>query len=131
MTKPNDFTLNSDYLGLVQTNNAEFTAYFPAETFPGNESADRTQDFTVPYSPGAIDTFLVSLNNGSFAIGPRVTIENGSPIMESTVSFFASRISPSTIRVRLHEYNVLSGGYSMPTQTLRFKVTSFIPPNVF
>lgn len=131
MTKPNDFTLNSDYLGLVQTNRSEFTAFFPAETFPRGEEIERSQDFTVPYSPGAIDTFLVSLNNGNFAIGPMVTIESGSTTLESMVVFLASRISPSTMRVRMHEYNLLSEGYSMPAQTLRFKVISFIPPDVF
>ena len=131
MTKPNDFILNSDYLGLVQTNKAEFTAYFPAETFPESEEIERSQDYTVPYSPGAIDMFLVSVNNNNFAIGPRVSLQNGSPTLNSIVEILASRISPSTIRVRLHEFNVVSGGYSMPAQTLRFKVVSFIPPNVF
>ena len=127
MTKPKDFIFNSDYLALAQTDKNEFTAIFPAESFPGGYTYDRTQDFTVPYTPGAIDMFLLSLNGGDYTLGNAITIE--SHIYELYI--FASRIDARTIRVRLHEFNSQTSGYNMPMQTVKVKLTSFAPPNLF
>lgn len=127
MTKPNDFILNSDYLALAQTNKADFTAYFPAESFQPGQPYDRTQDFTVPYSQGAIDMFLISLNGSEYVLGAELVASVNSPILV----FFVSRINPNTIRIRLHEFNSRTGGYDMPMQTVKIKVASFAPPNVF
>lgn len=128
MTKPNDFILNSDYLALAQTNNAtEFTAIFAAETFPAGYAYDRTQDFKAPSSPGAIDMYLTSLNGGEYNLGNYIVISSGSP----TLSIYISRVTSNVIRVRLHEFTNQTGGYSMPMQTLKIKVTSFEPPDVF
>ena len=128
MTKPNNFILNSDYLSLAQTDTKEFTAYFAAETFGPGYAFDRTADFTVPYSQGSIDMVLISLNGGEYTLGAQMVASMGSP---ATLAFLVSRISPNTIRVRLHEVNFREGGYSMPAQTLKVKVSSFKPPNVF
>lgn len=127
MTKPNDFILNSDYLSLAQTSTEEFTATFPAETFPAGTPYDRTQDFRVKSTPGAIDMILTSLNGGNYTLGAYITISSGSP----TLTIFISRINSTTMRVRLHEYTNQSGGYSMPTQSIKIKLASFNPPNVF
>lgn len=127
MTKPNDFTLNTDYLALAQTDKTEFTVYFPAETFSPGYAHDRTQDFRVPYSKGAIDMFLMSLNGGTYVLGAEIIASTTSP----SLIFYVSRINPQTIRVRLHEFTSQSGGYSMPMQTVKVKVCSFKPPDTF
>lgn len=127
MTKPNNFILNSDYLSLAQTNKAEFTAYFPAEHFDPGYPFDRTQDFTVPYTPGAIDMYLISINGSDYMLGAMVTVQVNSPAL----AFIVSRINSKTLRVRLHEANWRTGGYDMPAQTIKVKVVSFKPPNVF
>lgn len=127
MTKPSDFILNSDYLALTQTSKSEFTAFFPSETFPGGYMYNRTQDFTVPYLAGAIDTFLLSLNGSKYMIGACLLVDANSPSIE----FSVYRVNPNTIRVRLHEFNSDHNGYTMPDQTLKVKVNSFIPPDTF
>ena len=127
MTKPNDFVFNSDYLPLAEVDKADFTAYFPAETFPAGQAYDRTQDFKVPYSPGSIDTFLLSLNGGNYNVGAIVIIS----VNKQLLSIRVQRIDQETIRVRLHEFTQQPGGYSMPAQTLKVKVSSFRPPNAF
>lgn len=124
MTKPNDFTLNTDYLPLAQTGKTEFTVYYPAETFStGSTPVIRTQDFTVSPMQGAIDTYYMSLNNGDYVIGPYLPIERHDPY----VHFTAFRVDATTIRVKLY----VLGDYAMPAQTLKVKVVSFAPPNVF
>lgn len=127
MTKPNDFILNSDYLALAQTNKSEFTAIFPAESFQPGYPYDRTQDFTVPYSPGAIDLCMVSINGGDYVVGSSITLSMNYPILIVTIM----RVDSKTMRVNLHEFNSRTGGYDMPMQTVKVKVASFKPPNVF
>lgn len=127
MTKPNDFILNTDYLSLAQTNKAELTAYFPAETFTPGYAHDRNQDFTVPSSPGAIDTFMISHNGGDFKLGGFLALS----INTQVLSIIVYRLNANTIRVKLHEFTNKTGGYSMPAQTIKVKLVSFKPPNVF
>ena len=131
MTKPNDFILNSDYLSLAQTNKSttEFTAYFPAEHFDPGYSFDRTRDFTVPYSPGAIDMFLMSVNNGPWYLASAMNLAQDSalPIVEVLVY----RTNAITIQVRFHEANWHTGGEDIPAYTIKVRVSSFKPPNVF
>ena len=126
MTKPSDFILNSDYLALAQTGSAEGMAVFAAETFPAGTAYTRTADFTVPATPGAIDMFLVSRNGDDYTIGSSRTISMNSPNL--WISIY--RLNATTIRVMLREFTNTTGGYSMPTQTIRVKVSSFKPPNV-
>jgi hypothetical protein len=124
MTKPSDFKLNTDYLALAQVSGAEYVAVFPSETFPGGQAYDRTRDFILPAVKGAIDRILISCNGGDYTIGSAV-------VFSSKLRVFVYRPDASTIRIRLHEYNVSSGGYAMPMQTIKIKVSSFKPPNVF
>ena len=127
MTKPNNFIMNSDYLSLAQTGSAEFTAYFPSETFQAGTPYTRTQDFTVQSQRGAVDMFLISLNGGDYNLGAKYEISRNSPFLNILIY----RTNPSTIRVQLHEFTSQTGGYTMPMQTVKFKVSSFKPPNVF
>lgn len=127
MTKPNDFIFNSDYLALAQTDKTEFTAYFAAETFSPGNAHDRTQDFTVPSSQGAIDMCLMSINNDDYLLAHRRVIS----AFPSLAQFTVYRTGPQTIRVRLHVFTSQTGGYSMPMQTVKVKVCSFKPPDVF
>lgn len=127
MTKPNDFIFNSDYLALAQTNKKDLTAFFPAETFSAGVAHDRTQDFDVSSSQGAIDTCLISINDDDYRLAQRRVISTSPALVQITVF----RTTPQTIRVRLHVFTNQSGGYSMPAQTVKIKVCSFKPPDVF
>ena len=124
MTKPSDFILNTDYLALAQTNTAEFTAVFAAETFPSGQANDRSQDFTVPASKGTIDRVLISINGGDYTVGSRLVLST-----IPALSIYVYRPNATTIRVRLHEFG--SSSYSMPMQTVKVKVSSFKSPNIF
>lgn len=125
MTMPNEFKLNSDYLPLAQVNHDEFTAAFGSETFPVGEPIDRYQDFTIKNNPGAIDRIMISHNNGNYTVGNMLTID----ISPQTIIVNVYRTAPNTLRVRLHGYSNQS--YTMPAQTIKVKVDSFIPPNLF
>lgn len=127
MTKPSEFILNSDYLALAQTGATELTAYFSAENFSAGATHVRTRDFTVASSQGSIDMTLISLNGGDYVLGSRLT----NSTMQPTMSFFVRRTSPTNIQVQLRVYTSSTGGYSMPLQTVKVKVASFKPPNVF
>ena len=127
MTKPSNFILNSDYLALAQTDTEELTAYFLQETFPAGQSYTRTQDFTVPESQGAIDMFLISLNGADYVLGASLTVS----VMQPYLEFIVLRTSPTNIQIQLHEYTSQTGGYDMPMQTVKVKVASFKPPNLF
>ena len=127
MTKPSNFILNSDYLALAQTGTTEFTAYFSAENFSAGQTHIRTRDFTVQSSQGSIDMVLISLNGGDYILGSRLTEST----MQPTMSFFVRRTSPTNIQVQLRLYTSRTGGYSMPLQTVKVKVSSFKPPNIF
>ena len=126
MTKPSNFIMNSDYLSLAQKNTTETTIVFAQEHFePG--SYDRTQDITVPAIAGAIDEIMISRNGGDYKLGNSLVVTPNSP----SLGFTIYRPNPSTLRIVLHTFNSQSGGYSMPTQTLKIRVSSFLPPNVF
>lgn len=129
MTKPNDFILNSDYLPLMQVNNAEFTAYFPAETIPSGSAWERTQDFTVPASSGAVDTILMSLDGSNYIVGGVIVPPDQQSHVIMSISVY--RQSPTTMRVKIRAYTSISGGYLMPAKTVKVKVSSFRPPDVF
>lgn len=124
MTKASDFIMNTDFLALAQTGTAEFTAVFPAETMPAGQSFSRTRDFTLKSVNGAIDRILISRNNGNFTVGASLTI-----LTTPALSVFVYRPNASTLRIRLYGY--ASSAYSMPAQTIKVKISSFRPPNVF
>ena len=121
MTKPSDFTLNSDYLSLAQTSSSEGYVVFAAETFAPGNMHTRTQDFYVPAQPGAIDMFLISRNGDEYTLGSQRVIN------PTAVSFciVAYRLNATTIRVMLRVFTSQSGGYSMPMQEIKVKVSSF------
>lgn len=126
MTKVKDFIMNTDFLSLAQTGTAEFTAYFPAAHFIGGQAYDSHQDFTLQTTNGAIDRVLISRNGGPYTIGNMLTID-----ANPALSVFVFRPNASTLRIRLYGYTSSSSGYDMPAQTIKVKISSFRPPNVF
>lgn len=132
MTKPSDFTLNSDYLALAQTDSQELTAVFAPEHFDPGQVV-RTYNFTVNPSQGAIDMFLISLNGADYVLGASLLERQygqGDPPYYY-LEFLVMRTSPTNIQVQMHEYNNYTGGVSLPMQTVKVKVSSFKPPNIF
>ena len=126
--KPSNFIANSDYLCLAQKNNSEFTAIFPPETFSGPTTAyDRHIDFKVPSIKGAIDEIMISYNGSEYLLGASIWTGTVTP---AGLGIIVSRISPDTIRVNLH-IAVYVASYSMPMQTYKVRVSSFLPPNIF
>lgn len=133
MTKPSNFIMNSDYVSLAQTSTDEFTAYFPPEHFDAGYQNTRTRDFTVASSQGAIDLFMISLNGSDFLLGASLIVNQigqGDPPYYD-LEFVVMRTGPSTIQVQLHEACYYTGGFDMPMQTVKVKVASFKPPNIF
>lgn len=131
MTKPNDFILNSDYLSLAQTSRTEFTANFAAASFTPGVPFEKTEDFNVPSSPGAIDMCLISLNGSDYHVGSWLDLSSIYPNPQVSVYLTVYRINATTMQVRLHGFTSYSGGYNLPAQTLKIKVSSFKPPNIF
>ena len=134
MTKPNDFILNSDFLSLAQTNKAEFTAYFPAASFTPGQPYTKQFDFTVPSSPGAIDMCLISLNGADYKSASIINLSklyatDPPPLYFLTIAVY--RVNATTMRVILHGFTSYTYGYNMPAQTVKVKVSSFKPPNIF
>ena len=127
MTKPNEFIANSDYLSLAQKNTLEYTVIFPNESVPSGTNIVRTHDITVPSINGAIDEIMVARNGGNYLLGNYLVIEGGPP----SLSIYLFRPSPNTLRVRLFCSNGTVSSWTMPTQTLNIRVSSFLPPNVF
>ena len=125
MTKPKDFILNTDFLALAQAGTAEFVAVFVPETFGSGGSYVRTQDFPIETKPGAIDRIMVSCNDDNYTVGNSRVIQSTPQSLE----VYVYRPNDSTIRVSLHVYT--SSDYTMPQQTIKIKVASFRPPNVF
>lgn len=133
MTKPSNFTMNSDYVSLAQTDSDEFTAFFAPEHFDSGYQNTRTRDFTVKTSKGAIDMFMISLNGADYVLGADLLahqIGQGDPPYYY-LDFLVLRTGPSTIQVQLHEACYYTGGFDMPMQTVKVKVASFKPPNLF
>lgn len=126
MTKASDFIMNTDFLALAQTGTAEFTAYFPSGTFTPGQPYEQTQDFSLKATNGAIDRILISRNGGAYTVGNSLTISTN-----PALSIFVFRPNASTLRIRLYGYTASSSGYTMPAQTIKVKVSSFKPPNVF
>ena len=124
MTKASDFIMNTDFLALAQTGTAEFTAYFPSATFTPGQPYEQSQDFSLETTNGAIDRILISRNGGAYTVGNSLNISTN-----SALSIFVFRPNSSTLRVRLYGYS--SSEYTMPAQTIKVKISSFRPPNVF
>lgn len=132
MTKPNNFILNSDYLTLAEAGKTEFTAYFPAASFTPGQAYNAQQDFTVPSSQGAIDMCLISLNGADYKSASIIDLSHLSgsqPLYFLAIRVY--RVGATTMRVSLHGFTNYTYGYDMPMQTVKVKVSSFKPPNVF
>ena len=129
MTKVNSFIANSDFLSLAQKSNLEFTAIFPQETFSGPQQIYyRSLYFNLPAINGALDEILMSYNGSNYMLGPSIWTGVANP---AGLGVVVDRSAPDILRVtlRIVVYDVSS--YSMPTQTLKIHVSSFLPPNVF
>lgn len=127
MTKPSDFIMNTDYLALAQYAQTEITAVFPSEYFSAGDYT-REQDFTIPATNGAIDRVLISENNGDYYVGSIIAHQNQNENYFYAFSIF--RPTKNTIRVRLYVYTSGYDGFTMPTTTIKAKISSFKAPNI-
>lgn len=142
--KPNDFIVNTDYLGLAQTGRSdEFAVNFPAKTYPSQNytfwDADDYQDFYFPTVKGAIDKFRIKIDGGSWVVGnsfTRVptfnfnTMQNGN----DGYSILIYRINANTIRVRCIRHaptGTFSAVPTAPAVSFRARGVAFRPPNAF
>lgn len=122
--KPNDFTMNTDFLSLAGTGTASFTANFGAETISAGNTFTREQEFKVDATKGAIDRVLLSRNGSTYTVGNSVYVQTGDGYF--TVVVF--RPNSFTLRIRIHGYAI--NNFYLPAQTIKAKVASFKPPNI-
>lgn len=133
MTRPNDFTLNTDYLSLAQSGRTTHSITTASALLnPGDETH---QDFDLPISalPGSTHRTMIKFDdNNEYWPCNYINWENSGDgyIMYSDCSL--SQINSSTIRltysVRLDPSSATS--IQLPPITLTIRITSFRPPNV-
>lgn len=132
MTKPSDFIENTDYLALAQISTKELTAVFGPATYDGDYTwHTRTADFTVTSVKGALDRVLISINGGDYYVARQVVVPL-EPIQQQTTNRYVVQVvrtDPATIRVLLGGYG--HSTFTIPTLTIKVKVSSFMPPNTF
>lgn len=129
MTKPNQFIVNTDYLSIAQSDNVEYTASFPSETFSAG-TYNRDQDFSISTTKGALDRILISRNGDDYTVGSYRLVDVSSSGLATYFSINVYRPSSNTIRVRLHIHSSRES-FTVPAQTIKIKVACFQPPNVF
>lgn len=133
MTKASDFILNSDFLALAQKSTNEFTMVFPHETFSGPTTVyERNFEFNVPSVQGAIDEIAISYNGSEYALGNSIHYE-GTNMWTDPAGLGVSvhRISPNTLQVKLYISVYDAYSYDMPDQTIKVRISSYLPPNIF
>ena len=132
MTKPSNFIMNTDYLALAQLGSVELTAVFAAATYEGDYTWHvRNIDFTAPNQKGALDRVLISVNGSDYYVARQVgfPLEAIQPHTTNRYMIEVERINPTTVRVSLGGYG--HSTYTIPTQTVKVKVATFMPPNIF
>lgn len=132
MMRPNDFKLNSDYLSIAQTGRIEHTFTFAGGTLEPNGQAgfytDQKINLNITTEPGAIDRFMIKVGNNDFYVGSQSSLHPATGIY----GFFdLHRINKSTMQAQLVLENFSTTTASYPLLTIRVKITSFRPPNVF
>ena len=126
--KPNDFSMNTDYLSITQTGKYTFTVVVPGGTVPAGGQTIQYYDFVIPAQKGAIDQMMIKRDNGNYNLGHMLSIyENGTPIG----SIWAERTVSSNMQAEVSIDNFFSSSaLTYPTMTFTIKVASFKPPNV-
>ena len=126
--KPNDFSMNTDYLSITQTGKYTFTVVVPGGTVPAGGQTVQHYDFAIPAQKGAIDQMMIKRDNGNYNLGHMLSIyENGNPIG----SIWAERTVSSNMQAEVSIDNLFSStALTYPTMTFTIKVSSFKPPNV-
>lgn len=122
--KPEEFTLNTDFLSLAGTGTAYFAASFGSETFQGGSTFTRERDISINASKGSIDRILIDHNNNGYTVGNSVQVSTG----EGYFTIVVFRVNAFTLRVRLHGYAYTT--FTMPDQIIRIRIASFKPPNI-
>lgn len=126
--KPNEFKMNTDYLSIAQTNKQEVTCVIPGGTVRGGGQVLQDYDFNIKPTPGSIDQIFISKDGGDYMVGHMFATRINPAYMEVIVN----RTSASNLRVELMVSNFISSSsVSYPTMTLKVKIISFKPPNVF
>ena len=135
MTKPSDFTLNSDYLSIAQVDSNTFTLSIGGGTLDPTNYTIQNNDFSVKVQPGAVDRILIKKDSHEFMLGSEMsltpTYEGEYPntkIISGALRVF--RVTPSTLRAQLVLENQGSLSASYPSMSFVIKVSSFKAPNV-
>lgn len=128
MTKPNEFTMNTDYLTIARTGRQTFNYYTVSETVAAGGQVVRSQDFTIAAQKGAIDSIQIKKDSEPYMLGRNLSenVGTGAWVLD------AQRTSSNTFHVEI-AYNNLMGSSSLtfPAMSFTIKVTTFKPPNVF
>lgn len=134
MTRPSDFTLNSDYLTIAQTDKTEQTINVEAGSVASLISL--TQDFIFKAEPGSISRFMIRANNGNYSVGNDLTIklawDNSNKVIGKVRVY---RINADICRFSLDYQNFNSNPSTNPSNypamTYTIKIASFKSPNLF
>lgn len=132
MTRPSDFTLNSDYLSIAQTGRHSFSFLVTGATIQPGEYVDHIYTFTVPAVAGAIDRVMVQVEgDNKYYINYYQYLSLVSNNVEVGVGYInIYRSGPNTIKILHYMSNVSAGPISYDSFTVNVKITSFKPPNV-
>lgn len=127
--KPNDFTMNTDFLSIAQIGKHNFSVVLPAGTVPAGGQNIQSYDLSIPKQKGAIDQMLIKRDSGNYMVGHAFSIyKNGAAIG----ILRADRTTASNLHVEIQINNLFSSSaLSYPAMTFTIKVSVFIPPNVF
>ena len=127
--KPNDFTMNTDFLSIAQTGRHKFTVVVPGGTVPAGGQVDTSYDLSIPSQKGAIDQMLIRQDSGNYLVGHAYSIYKNS---DAIGTLRADRTTPSNLHVSVQINNLFSSSsLTYPTMTFTIKVNTFLPPNVF
>ena len=133
--KPNDFTLNSDYLSIAQVSSNTYDVYVGGGTLQPGGYTEQNFDFTIKNEIGAIDRVLISKDGGSYRLGKQMSLFPTWTGTEKVAGWLmVYRTSGSNLRAQLVLENYsedMSITASYPSMTFKIKVSSFKPPNVF
>lgn len=126
--KPNDFTMNSDYLSIAQIGKYNFELTIQSTTIPGNDQIKSEVEFGANSQKGAIDQIMICANNGEFRIGNRYSYTIN---INASINLFVYRKNQSTVAVTYLINNISSSSVVVPTTKFKIKITSFKPPTTF
>lgn len=129
MTRPSDFTINSDYMSIAQTNRSEVTVNVESGTVATDITI--TQDFALKAAPGSVSRFMIRKNSEPFTIGNELITQLVWDTNKVIGHITVYRISDSLFRFSVTYQNFASSASTYPAATYTVKITTFKSPNDF